>query len=78
MGNPARYRYDLSTVAGQPDMVLTLEGCGTVSVEAKRFGAIKELEQARRTIVEAVTPGQLALPGMATDRTMGNQRAINC
>lgn len=75
--DPARYKYELNTQAGRPDMTLLPEQGGTIFVEAKRFGAIQELAQARKTIAGIVTPGQLALPGMATDRTQQEQQAIN-
>src|SRR5258706_2453855 len=75
--DPARYRYEQVTQVGRPDMMLTPEKGGTIFVEAKRFGIIKELEQARRDIRGVVTPGQLALPGMAVDRTPEEQQAIN-
>lgn len=75
--DPARYRYELQTVAGRPDMTLIPASGGTIFVEAKRFGAISELAEARQTIAGIVTPGELALPGMATDRTLAEQQAIN-
>jgi hypothetical protein len=75
--DPARYKHEPTTQAGRPDMVLVPEQGGAIFVEAKRFGVIKELEQARRTIAGIVTPGQLALPGMAADRTREEQQAIN-
>lgn len=75
--DPARYKYELVTQAGRPDMTLLPEQGGVIFVEAKRFGAIQELAQARKTISGIVTPGQLALPGMATDRTPQEQQAIN-
>ncbi|MCG3208586.1 MAG: hypothetical protein FOGNACKC_02197 [Anaerolineae bacterium] len=75
--DPARYKYELATQAGRPDMTLFPERGGLIFVEAKRFGKIQELEQARKTITGIVTPGQLALPGMATDRTAEEQQAIN-
>lgn len=75
--DPARYRYEQVTQAGRPDMMLTPPKGGTIFVEAKRFGIIKELEQARRDIRGVITPGQLALPGMAVDRIPIEQQAIN-
>ncbi|MBI1879183.1 MAG: hypothetical protein HYR94_13345 [Chloroflexi bacterium] len=75
--DPARYKYELSTLAGRPDMILTPAQGGVIFVEAKRFGKIEELAQARKTIAGIVTPGQLALPGMAADRTAEEQQAIN-
>ena len=75
--NPARYKYELHTQAGRPDLTLIPESGGTIFVEAKKFGIIKELAQARQTIAGTITPGQLALPGMAVDRTQEEQQAIN-
>jgi predicted type IV restriction endonuclease len=72
-----RFKYELNTQAGRPDMVLLPEQGGTIFVEAKRFGAIQELAQSRKTIAGIVTPGELALPGMASDRTQEEQQAIN-
>ncbi len=74
---PERYAKELHTQAGRPDLTLLPEAGGTLFVEAKRFGGIKELAEARRTITGVVTPGQLTLPGMATDRTPQEQQAIN-
>ncbi|HEY84297.1 MAG TPA: N-6 DNA methylase [Chloroflexi bacterium] len=75
--DPARYKYELSTQAGRPDMTFFPEQGGVIFTEAKRFGAIKELAQARKTISGIITPGQLSLPGMATDRSPQEQQAIN-
>ncbi len=75
--DPARYKYELATQAGRPDITLIPEMGGTVFVEAKRFGVIKELKEARRTVAGVITPGQMALPGMAVDRTEEEQQAIN-
>ena len=75
--DPARYKYELTTQAGRPDMTLIPVQGGTIFVEAKRFGIIKELAQARNTTMGTITPGQMALPGMATDRTAEEQQAIN-
>jgi hypothetical protein len=77
IGDPQHYKYELHTYGGRPDMTLIPETGGTLYVEAKRFGAIKDLQQARRTMAGTITPGQLALPGMATDRTAEEQQAIN-
>ena len=74
---PQRFKYELSTQAGRPDMTLIPAQGGTIFVEAKRFGVIAELEQSRKSIAGIVTPGQLSLPGMATDRTAEEQQAIN-
>ncbi len=75
--DPARYKYELATQAGRPDITLIPESGGKIFVEAKRFGAIKELKQARLTIAGVITPGQMSLPGMAIDRTEEEQQAIN-
>jgi hypothetical protein len=72
-----RYKYELSTRAGRPDMTFIPESGGTIFIEAKRFGVIRELKQARQTITGTVTPGQMALPGMSVDRTPEEQQAIN-
>ena len=74
---PTRYVYEPRTEIGRPDMALLLESGDTIYLEAKRFGAIKELAEARRTITGVITPGQMALPGMAVDRTAEEQQAIN-
>lgn len=75
--DPARFKYELNTQAGRPDLTLFPEQGGAIFVEAKRFGLIQELKEARYTVAGIVTPGQLALPGMATDRTREEQQAIN-
>ncbi|MBP6802504.1 MAG: N-6 DNA methylase [Chloroflexi bacterium] len=75
--DPARYKYELNTYAGRPDMTLIPESGGVIFVEAKRFGVIQQLAQARKTLSGVITPGQLALPGMAADRTPQEQQAIN-
>lgn len=75
--DPARYKYELHTQAGRPDITLLPENGGTIFVEAKKFGIIKQLEQARYTIAGTILPGQLALPGMSVDRTPEEQQAIN-
>ncbi len=75
--DPERFKYELNTYAGRPDMVLFPEIGGTLYIEAKRFGVIKPLEVARKTIAGIVTPGEMTLPGMAADRTREEQQAIN-
>src|SRR5579859_7082335 len=67
--DPARYRYEQVTQAGRPDMMLIPERGGMIFVEAKRFGAIEELKQIPKGIRGVITPEQMALPGMAVDRT---------
>lgn len=74
--DPNRFLKELSTVVGKPDITLVPERGGTIFVEAKRFHKIKELQEARKTIAGTITPGQLALPGMAADRTQEEQQAI--
>src|SRR5215472_2886210 len=54
--DPARYRYEQVTQVGRPDMILTPEKGGTIFLEAKRFGIIKELKEARKTVTGIVTP----------------------
>jgi len=75
--DPQRYKYEMHTQAGRPDLTLFPEKGGVIFVEAKRFGIIKQLEEARYTVSGVITPGQMALPGMATDRTPEEQQAIN-
>ncbi|HSN73975.1 MAG TPA: DNA methyltransferase, partial [Anaerolineae bacterium] len=75
--DPARFKYELNTQVGRPDMTLLPDQGGLIFVEAKRFGVIQELAQARTTLQGVVTPGQMALPGMAADRTREEQQAIN-
>ncbi len=77
VGDPHRYMKELHTGAGRPDLTLIPEAGGTIFVEAKRFGVIRELKEARKTVSGIVTPGQLTLPGMAADRTPQEQQAIN-
>lgn len=74
-----RFRYELKTGAGRPDMVLFPESekTGPIYLEAKRFGVIDELQEARRVVRGVLEPAQLALPGMAVDRTREEQQAIN-
>lgn len=75
--DPVRYKYELVTQVGRPDITLFPETGGIVFVEAKRFGVISELAEARRVINGVIGPGQLALPGMSVDRTPQEQQAIN-
>jgi hypothetical protein len=75
--DPARFKYELNTQVGRPDMTLLPDQGGAIFVEAKRFGVIQQLAQARTTLTGVVTPGQMALPGMAADRTREEQQAIN-
>ncbi len=77
MHDPVRFKYELHTESGRPDMTLLPEQGGSIFVEAKRFGVIQELAQARTMLQGVVTPGQMALPGMAGDRTREEQQAIN-
>ncbi len=77
IGDPAFYRYEQHTIAGRPDMMLTLVNGQRIFVEAKKFGKIQKLDIARNTLSGIVTPGQMALPGMAADRTPEEQQAIN-
>jgi len=74
---PERCKYELNTEAGRPDITLYPEQGGTIALEAKRFGVIQELAAARKTIAGTITPNQMGLPGMATDRTREEQQAIN-
>ena len=75
--DPQRHKYELFTEAGRPDITLLPEGAGAIFVEAKRFGLIAALKEASKSIAGIVRPGELALPGMAVDRTPQEQQAIN-
>jgi hypothetical protein len=75
--DPHQFKYELSTQAGRPDITLIREPGESIFIEAKRFGAIETLEQARETVAGILTPGQLTLPGIASDRTAEEQQAIN-
>ncbi|MBC8100180.1 MAG: hypothetical protein H7Y11_12110, partial [Armatimonadetes bacterium] len=78
IGDPERYKYELHTVAGRPDITLTMPNGETLYIEAKRFGVIKPLALADRNSLKGVYgPDSLAQPGMATDRTPEEQQAIN-
>ncbi len=72
-----RYKYELHTAAGRPDITLILPNGEKIYIEAKRFGVIKQLEVARHKIQGVYGPDQLELPGMANDRTPEEQQAIN-
>jgi hypothetical protein len=43
--DPDRYKYELYTYAGRPDVTLILEKGDPLFVEAKRFGVIKHLDE---------------------------------
>jgi predicted type IV restriction endonuclease len=75
--DPDRYKYELFVAGGRPDMTLMPETGGSLFVEAKRFGVIADLKRIKPSLSDIVTPGQMALPGMATDRTTEEQQAIN-
>ncbi|MCC7448038.1 MAG: hypothetical protein IT324_11520, partial [Anaerolineae bacterium] len=74
--DPARYKYELSTQAGRPDLTLIPESGGVIFIEAKRIGLIQDLQKAKN-LDYTLTPAQMALPGMAVDRTPQEQQAIN-
>ncbi len=75
--DPERYKYELTTQAGRPDLTLFPEVGGTIFIEGKKFGVIKELAHARKVLSGTLTPGQMGLPGMLVDRTQEEQQAIN-
>lgn len=75
--DPARYKYELRTDVGRPDVTLIPQGGSPIFLEAKRFGVIKELKPTDKSIENTITPGQMALPGMSVDRTPEEQQAIN-
>ncbi len=70
-----QYEQEVFTQAGRPDIRAEFRPKTYLYVEAKRFGKIDKL--ARNTLSGVLTPGQMMLPGMATDRTKEEQQAIN-
>ena len=58
--DPARYKYELVTQVGRPDLTLIPESGGTIFIEAKRFGIIKELVEARKITTGVIAPWQPA------------------
>ncbi|MCA9963837.1 MAG: N-6 DNA methylase [Anaerolineales bacterium] len=78
LGWPTRgseFRQEVHTTVGRPDIRAEYAANEYIYVEAKRFGVIGELS--RTTLSGVLTPGQMMLPGMATDRTKEEQQAIN-
>lgn len=71
----SEYRQEVYTQVGRPDIRAEYAPKQYIYVEAKRFGVINPL--ARNTLAGVLTPGQMMLPGMATDRTKEEQQAIN-
>lgn len=69
------YRQEVHTAAGRPDIRAEYSPNTFIYVEAKRFGVIDKFS--RKTLSGVITPGQMMLPGMATDRTKEEQQAIN-
>ncbi|HRQ39161.1 MAG TPA: hypothetical protein PLD25_14720 [Chloroflexota bacterium] len=69
IADPARCQFELSTQTGRPNVVLFPEAGGAVYVEAKRFGVIAPLAEAKNRLEGIVMPGQVSLPGKAADRT---------
>lgn len=68
-----KYRREKSVVnRRRVDRVLNLDNGDKIFIEAKRFGLIGRLSDDW-----TMRPGQMALPGMATDRTQEEQQAIN-
>jgi hypothetical protein len=74
---PNHFKYELNTVAGRPNMTMIPESGGTIIIEAKRFGTVGEIREAHRTVAGVITPSQMALPGMAVDRSAEDQQAVN-
>ncbi len=70
-----KFEREKSVVKGRRvDGVLNLDIGEKIFVEAKRFDAIDRLSNSNEW---TMGPGQLSLPGMATDRTQEEQQAIN-
>ncbi len=69
------FQREKSVVKGKyVDRILCLENNDNIYIEAKRFGLIERLSNSNEW---SMGPGQLALPGMAVDRTQEEQQAIN-
>lgn len=69
----AKYGREKSVVnRRRVDRILNLDNGDKIFIESKRFGLIDRLSDDW-----SVRPGQMALPGMATDRTPEEQQAIN-
>jgi hypothetical protein len=75
--DPQHYKYELHTAAGRPDITFVPDSGGKIFVEAKKFGVIAPLKEAYDQLAGSLRPGQLSLPGMATDRSKEEQQAIN-
>jgi predicted type IV restriction endonuclease len=71
------FKYEKHTPAGKPDITMIPERGGTLYVEGKRLTVIKDFAASRSTQSGLLMPGQMALPGMAVDRTKEEQQAIN-
>lgn len=74
--DPVRYRTEVRTTTGRPDIVIYPDNGQTLYIEAKRFGRISRLPITRNQL-NALKPHQLLLPSMAKDRTYEEQQAIN-
>ncbi|MDX2076714.1 MAG: DNA methyltransferase [bacterium] len=74
--DPTRYRTEVHTATGRPDIVIYPDNGQTLYIEAKRFGRISKLPITRNQL-SAIKPHQLLLPSMAKDRTYEEQQAIN-
>jgi hypothetical protein len=72
--DPARYKYEMNTQVGRPDLTLFPEKGGVIFIEAKRFGVIRELEQARRTIEGVITPARWRCPAWRLTAPRRNSR----
>jgi hypothetical protein len=76
--DPQRYQYELHTQVGRPDLTLFPESGGVIFIEAKRFGVIKDLYKPSKSLsTRTLKPSEMALAGMAADRTPEEQQAIN-
>lgn len=75
--DPLRYKREFNMLRRRPDITVKLDSDELIFVEAKDFGVIEPLQEARYTIRGVVLPNELALPGMAKDRTAEEQQAIN-
>ncbi len=66
-----------SNRAGRPDATLEYKSGKVIYLEAKRFGAIKDLAQAKTSDANAFGPDQLQQTGYSTERTKEEIQALD-
>jgi hypothetical protein len=73
--DPGRYAKEVQTVVGRPDIIVRSDAAGLIYMEAKRFGILKELPEARTSETGIVLPHDLPSPGMFPERGQDNKIA---